>query len=55
MSLLVGGTEQRVPVDRLQVGDEFVVRPGEKVATDGVVVSGTSALDTSLLITLDRG
>ena len=31
------------------VGDEFVVRPGEKVATDGVVVSGTSALDTSLL------
>ena len=49
VSLLVGGTERRVPVDRLQVGDEFVVRPGEKVATDGVVVSGTSALDTSLL------
>ena len=49
MSLLVGGTERRVPVDRLAVGDEFVVRPGEKVATDGVVVSGTSALDTSLL------
>ncbi|KQY22192.1 carbonate dehydratase [Cellulomonas sp. Root485] len=49
VSLLVGGTEQRVPVDRLTVGDEFVVRPGEKVATDGVVVSGTSALDTSLL------
>ncbi|WP_399552501.1 heavy metal translocating P-type ATPase [uncultured Cellulomonas sp.] len=49
VSLLVGGTEQRVPVDRLAVGDEFVVRPGEKVATDGVVVSGTSALDTSLL------
>ncbi len=42
-------TEQRVPVDRLRVGDEFAVRPGEKVATDGVVVSGTSALDTSLL------
>ncbi|WP_082494973.1 heavy metal translocating P-type ATPase [Cellulomonas sp. Leaf334] len=49
VSLLVGGTERRVPVDRLAVGDEFVVRPGEKVATDGVVVSGTSALDTSLL------
>ena len=48
-SLLVDGTERRVPVDRLVVGDEFVVRPGEKVATDGVVVSGTSALDTSLL------
>lgn len=42
-------TEQRVPVDRLGVGDEFAVRPGEKVATDGVVVSGTSAVDTSLL------
>jgi Cu+-exporting ATPase len=42
-------TEQRVPVDRLRAGDEFAVRPGEKVATDGVVVSGTSAVDTSLL------
>ncbi len=49
VSLLVGGTERRVPIDRLTVGDEFVVRPGEKVATDGLVVSGTSALDTSLL------
>ncbi len=49
VSLLVDGTERRIPVDRLTVGDEFVVRPGEKVATDGVVVSGTSALDTSLL------
>ena len=42
-------SEQRVPIDRLRVGDEFAVRPGEKVATDGVVVSGSSALDTSLL------
>lgn len=42
-------TEERVPVGRLGVGDEFAVRPGEKVATDGVVVSGTSAVDTSLL------
>ncbi|PVU84114.1 heavy metal translocating P-type ATPase [Cellulomonas sp. WB94] len=42
-------TEQRVPISRLHVGDEFAVRPGEKVATDGVVVSGTSAVDTSLL------
>ena len=42
-------TERRVPVARLAVGDEFAVRPGEKVATDGVVVSGTSAVDTSLL------
>ncbi|WP_198950763.1 cation-translocating P-type ATPase [Kineosporia sp. A_224] len=42
-------TEERVPVDRLAVGDLFVVRPGEKVATDAVVVEGTSALDESLL------
>ncbi|MCG7284583.1 heavy metal translocating P-type ATPase [Cellulomonas sp. ACRRI] len=54
VALLVTGpdgrrTEQRVPVARLGVGDEFAVRPGEKVATDGVVVSGTSAVDTSLL------
>ncbi|WP_082739961.1 heavy metal translocating P-type ATPase [Cellulomonas iranensis] len=44
-----GRVERRVPVDRLAVGDEFAVRPGEKVATDGVVVTGTSAVDTSLL------
>ncbi|TRW46005.1 copper-translocating P-type ATPase [Georgenia yuyongxinii] len=42
-------TETRVPIDALVVGDLFAVRPGEKVATDGVVVDGTSALDTSLL------
>src|SRR5450830_558423 len=43
-------TETRVPVASLGVGDVFAVRPGEKVATDGVVLEGTSALDTSLLI-----
>jgi Cu+-exporting ATPase len=43
------GTERRVPIDQLTVGDRFVVRPGEKVATDGVVESGTSAVDQSLL------
>ncbi|MEZ5182326.1 MAG: heavy metal translocating P-type ATPase [Acidimicrobiales bacterium] len=43
------GREVRVPIDELAVGDRFVVRPGEKVATDGVVVEGSSALDTSLL------
>ncbi len=43
------GTERRVPIDRLQVGDLFVVRPGEKIATDGVVVEGRSAVDQSLL------
>jgi len=41
--------ETRVPVASLGVGDVFAVRPGEKVATDGVVLEGTSALDTSLL------
>jgi Cu+-exporting ATPase len=43
------GTEQRIPIDALNVGDEFVVRPGEKIATDGVVVEGHSAVDASLL------
>ena len=43
------GAEVRIPVDQLVVGDRFVVRPGEKVATDGTVVEGRSALDTSLL------
>jgi Cu+-exporting ATPase len=41
--------EQPVPIDQLVVGDRFVVRPGEKVATDGVVESGSSAIDASLL------
>ncbi|HYC80178.1 MAG TPA: cation-translocating P-type ATPase, partial [Solirubrobacterales bacterium] len=43
------GSERRVPVAELAVGDRFVVRPGEKVATDGVVEEGTSALDMSML------
>ena len=42
-------TESRVPVEALTVGSVFAVRPGEKVATDGVVLEGTSAVDTSLL------
>ncbi|WP_405694739.1 heavy metal translocating P-type ATPase [Streptomyces sp. NBC_01185] len=41
--------EARIPVGRLLVGDRFVVRPGEKIATDGTVVEGRSAVDTSLL------
>jgi Cu+-exporting ATPase len=48
-TLLKDGRETRVPVDRLEVGDTFVVRPGEKVATDGEVVSGFSAIDNSLV------
>ena len=43
------GGERRVPVDQLAVGDRFVVRPGEKVATDGVVEQGASAVDQALL------
>ncbi|HEX4814167.1 MAG TPA: heavy metal translocating P-type ATPase [Nonomuraea sp.] len=40
---------RRVPVERLKAGDTFVVRPGEKIATDGVIVEGTSAVDASML------
>jgi P-type Cu+ transporter len=43
------GTERRIPIEHLQAGDRFVVRPGEKVATDGIVEQGTSAVDRSLL------
>ncbi len=43
------GNERRVPVEQLAAGDRFVVRPGEKVATDGVVESGSSAVDQSLV------
>jgi Cu+-exporting ATPase len=49
VSVLRDGVETTVPVESLAVGDVFVVRPGEKVATDGVVESGTSAVDLSLL------
>ena len=42
-------TESVVPASSLQVGDLFAVRPGEKVATDGIIIEGSSALDTSLL------
>ena len=43
------GTERRIPVEQLAVGDRFVVRPGEKVATDGVVEPAPDAVDQSLL------
>ena len=44
-----GPVEVRIPVSELRVGDRFVVRPGEKIATDGVIEEGTSAIDASLL------
>ncbi|MBJ7458587.1 MAG: copper-translocating P-type ATPase [Thermoleophilaceae bacterium] len=43
------GLESRVPIEHLQIGDHIVVRPGEKIATDGRVVEGTSAIDQSML------
>ncbi|MGQ0465244.1 MAG: heavy metal translocating P-type ATPase [Sporichthyaceae bacterium] len=49
VAVLVDGAEKRISIDDLTVGKEFVVRPGEKIATDGVVVSGTSAVDESML------
>ena len=49
VAVLRDGVETTIPVAELRVGDLFVVRPGEKVATDGVVESGTSAVDASLL------
>ena len=49
VSVLRGGTETKIAIEELVVGDEFVVRPGEKIATDGVVVSGSSAVDASML------
>ena len=47
--VLRDGVVTSIPVEQLAVGDEFVVRPGEKIATDGVVVIGTSAVDASML------
>ena len=44
-----GGDERRIPVDQLAIGHRFIVRPGEKVATDGVVEAGHSAVDNSML------
>ncbi|MFT4049556.1 MAG: heavy metal translocating P-type ATPase [Solirubrobacterales bacterium] len=43
------GEERRVPVEQLTVADRFVVRPGEKIATDGIVVDGASAVDASMI------
>jgi Cu+-exporting ATPase len=48
-AVLRDGVEVRVPVGQLQLNDRFVVRPGETIATDGVVIEGTSSVDQSLL------
>ncbi len=49
VSVLRDGAEVKIPSEELLVGDEFVVRPGEKIATDGIVTSGSSAVDASML------
>ncbi|MDT4894486.1 MAG: P-type Cu+ transporter [Pseudonocardiales bacterium] len=49
VAVLRDGVETRIPIERLAAGDVFVARPGEKIATDGVVVEGSSAVDESLL------
>jgi Cu+-exporting ATPase len=49
VAVLRDGTEVRIPTDQLVVGDVFSVRPGEQVATDGIVTHGTSAVDASML------
>ena len=48
-TVLRDGREQQMPADQLAVGDVIVVRPGEKIATDGIVVEGSSAVDASLV------
>jgi Cu+-exporting ATPase len=48
-TVLKDGRERRVPAEQLQAGDVLVVRPGEKIATDGVVIDGSSAVDASLV------
>ena len=47
--LLIDGREEEVPADRLSIGDHVVVRPGEKVPVDGVVIQGDSAVDESMI------
>ena len=49
VAVLRDGAEVRIPAGQLAAGEEFVVRPGEKIAADGIIVSGSSAVDTSML------
>ncbi len=49
VAVLRDGVETRIAIEHLTVGEEFVVRPGERIATDGVVVAGSSAVDASML------
>jgi Cu+-exporting ATPase len=49
VSVIADGNEKQIPIGNLQLGDHFVVRPGERIATDGKVVEGASALDESMI------
>ena len=49
VAVIRDGVEQRIPIDQLSVGDTFLVRPGEQIATDGIVIEGSSAVDTAML------
>ena len=49
VTVLRNGESVLIPIDHLMVGDEFIAKPGERIATDGIVISGTSAVDNSLL------
>ncbi len=49
VSVITAGTESQIPIGSLKLGDNFVVRPGERIATDGIVVEGASAVDESMI------
>ncbi len=49
VAVIRDGVEVRIPIEQLTVGDQFVIRPGEKIATDGIIEEGTSAIDASLV------
>jgi len=49
VAIIRDGIEVRIPIEQLTVGDQFVIRPGEKIATDGIIEEGTSAIDASLV------
>ena len=49
VSVITAGTETQIPIGSLKLGDQFVVRPGERIATDGIVVEGASAVDESMI------
>jgi Cu+-exporting ATPase len=49
VSVITAGTESQIPIGSLKLGDHFVVRPGERIATDGIVVEGASAVDESMI------